>query len=66
MKKLLLATMITSTSFGAAATDSTNPPLEDGLNPILIINPIDPGFGVDPIEDFIPGQPADGDLPPIG
>ncbi|WP_318518093.1 hypothetical protein, partial [Photobacterium leiognathi] len=25
-----------------------------------------PGFGVDPIEDFIPGQPADGDLPPIG
>ncbi|MCD9503598.1 hypothetical protein GLP37_15565 [Photobacterium phosphoreum] len=65
MKKLLLATIITSTSFGAAATDSTNPPLEDGLNPILIVNPIDPGFGVDPIEDFIPGQPADGDLPPI-
>lgn len=42
MKKLLLATIIASTSFGAAATDSTNPPLEDGLNPILIVNPIDP------------------------
>ena len=56
MKKLLLATIIASTSFGAAATDSTNPPLEDGLNPILIVNPIDvvidpidPGFGVSPI-----------------
>ncbi|WP_318445154.1 YadA C-terminal domain-containing protein [Photobacterium leiognathi] len=57
MKKLLLATMITSTSFGAAATDSTNPPLEDGLNPILIINPIDPGFGVNP--------PNFDDLPPV-
>lgn len=57
MKKLLLATIIASTSFGAAATDSTNPPLEDGLNPILIVNPIDPGFGINP-PDF-------DDLPPV-